>query len=90
MPGWLEFTLAGFTFSMNIIPRALILLPLGHHIVVGVYPFVERWVTGDNREHHLLDRPRNAPTRTAISMPGISMYSVLMFAATERHHCHQF
>jgi len=80
LPGWLEFTLAGFTFSMNIMPGALILLPLVY-IVVGVYPFVERWVTGDNREHHLLDRPRNAPTRTAIGMAGISMYSVLMFAA---------
>ena len=32
---------------------------------VMAYPFVEAWVTGDKREHHLLQRPRNAPTRTA-------------------------
>jgi ubiquinol-cytochrome c reductase cytochrome b subunit len=80
LPGWLEFTALGYTLSLNIMPGALILLPLVY-IVVGVYPFVERWVTGDTREHHLLDRPRNAPVRTAIGMAGITMYSVLMFAA---------
>lgn len=80
LPGWLEFEALGYTLSLNIMPGALILLPLVY-IVVGVYPFVERWVTGDDREHHLLDRPRNAPVRTAIGMAGITMYSVLMFAA---------
>ena len=80
LPGWMEFTALGYTFSFNIMPGALILLPLVY-IVVGVYPFVERWVTGDNREHHLLDRPRNAPVRTALGMAGITAYSVLMFAA---------
>ena len=32
--------------------------------MLGVYPFVERFVTKDDREHHLLERPRNAPVRT--------------------------
>ena len=32
--------------------------------MLGIYPFVEKWVTGDTREHHLLDRPRNNPVRT--------------------------
>ncbi len=32
---------------------------------VLAWPFLEAWVTGDKREHHLLQRPRNAPTRTA-------------------------
>jgi len=81
LPGWLEFNLWGYTFSMNIMPGALILLPLVY-TVVGIYPFVERWITGDQREHHLLVRPRNAPVRTALGMAGISMYSVLMFAAS--------
>jgi ubiquinol-cytochrome c reductase cytochrome b subunit len=80
LPGWLEFTALGYTLSLNIMPGALILLPLVY-VVVGVYPFVERWITGDDREHHLLQRPRNAPVRTAIGMAGITMYSVLMFAA---------
>src|SRR5690606_21380668 len=32
------------------------------------------------REHHLLDRPRNAPTRTAVGLAAISMYVVLALA----------
>ncbi|ADU48496.1 cytochrome b [Intrasporangium calvum] len=81
VPGWLEFeSWGGFTWSMNIFPFSLILLP-AMWTLIGVYPFVEKWVTGDNREHHLLDRPRNAPTRTAIGVAGIVMYAVLMFAA---------
>ncbi|EAP98795.1 cytochrome B subunit [Janibacter sp. HTCC2649] len=80
LPGWLEFHIQGFTLSLNIALGALVLLPLVY-IVVGVYPFVERWVTGDTREHHLLDRPRNNPTRTGLGMAGIVAYSVFMFAA---------
>jgi ubiquinol-cytochrome c reductase cytochrome b subunit len=80
LPGWLEFEILGFTLSLNIALGALVLLPLVY-IVLGAYPFVERWVTGDTGEHHLLDRPRNNPTRTGIGMAGIVAYSVFMFAA---------
>ena len=48
---------------------------------MAAYPFLERWVTGDNREHHLLDRPRNNPTRTGLGMAALTAYCVLMFAA---------
>jgi ubiquinol-cytochrome c reductase cytochrome b subunit len=34
-------------------------------------------VTGDKREHHLLDRPRDAPTRTAFGVMAITFYLVL-------------
>ncbi|HMM95868.1 MAG: ubiquinol-cytochrome c reductase cytochrome b subunit [Micrococcales bacterium] len=80
LPGWLEFHFLGFTLSLNIALGALVLLPLVY-TVLGIYPFLERWVTGDQREHHLLDRPRNAPTRTGIGMAGITAYTVFMFAA---------
>ena len=80
LPGWLEFQLFGFTLSLNIALGALVLLPLVY-IVIGVYPFVERWVTGDTGEHHLLDRPRNNPARTGIGMAGIVAYSVFLFAS---------
>ena len=26
-----------------------------------VWPWIEAWITSDQREHHILDRPRNAP-----------------------------
>jgi ubiquinol-cytochrome c reductase cytochrome b subunit len=80
LPGWLEFHFWGYTLSLNIALGALVLLPLVY-TVLGVYPFVEKFVTKDEREHHLLDRPRNNPTRTAIGMAGITAYTVFMFAA---------
>jgi ubiquinol-cytochrome c reductase cytochrome b subunit len=80
LPGWLEFTAFGFTLSLNIALGALVLLPVVY-LLLGIYPFVERWVTRDDREHHLLDRPRNAPVRTGIGMAAITAYSVLLFAS---------
>jgi quinol---cytochrome-c reductase cytochrome b subunit len=34
-------------------------------------------VRRDNREHHLLDRPRDAPTRTALGAMAVAFYLVL-------------
>ena len=78
LPGWLEFTAFDFTFSFNIFIGAILLIPF-IYTILGVYPFVEAWVTGDKREHHLLDRPRNAPTRTALGVAAITFYAVLLF-----------
>ena len=47
-----------------------------------IYPFIEAWITGDKREHHIADRPRNAPTRTAIGAAGVTFYAVLWAAAS--------
>ena len=80
LPGFLEFELFGFTWSMNVFLGAVALIPV-MYTAAGAYPWIEAWVTGDTREHHLLDRPRNAPTRTAIGMAAFSFYVVLMFAA---------
>jgi len=75
MPDWVT-NVGGYTISWNVfIPFAV---PLG--IVFGggaVWPFIERWVTGDRLEHHVLDRPRNAPTRTAIGVAAVVFYGVL-------------
>ena len=80
LPGWLEFTAFGFTFSFNVMIGAILLIPVMYGLMAA-YPFLESWVTGDKREHHLLDRPRNNPTRTALGMAAMTMYGVLMFAA---------
>ncbi len=50
--------------------------------VMFAWPWIERWVTKDNREHHLLDRPRNAPFRTAMGAAGVVFYSVMWAAAS--------
>lgn len=80
VPPHLEFVWLNHTWSFNII---IPLVALGAFIVlVLVYPFIEAWITGDRREHHLLDRPRNAPTRTAIGAAGVTFYAALWAAAS--------
>ncbi len=61
----LETHAFGYTISWNILVPGLI-LPGIMFTGLALYPFIESWATGDKREHHLLDRPRNAPNRTAI------------------------
>ena len=77
MPAW-EFTdpLIGFTWSMNVFIPAVLLMGV-LFTVLGVWPFIEQWITGDKREHHLLERPRNAPVRTAFGVAGMTCYGVL-------------
>ena len=69
----------GYTWSWNILIPIIVLLVF--LVLVGAYPFIEKWVTGDEREHHVLDRPRNAPTRTAIGAAGVIFYAVLWAGA---------
>jgi ubiquinol-cytochrome c reductase cytochrome b subunit len=76
LPGWLEFTAFGWTFSFNIAIGGLV-LPGLVTVAALIYPFLEAWVTGDKREHHLLDRPRNAPTRTGLGAMAIAFYVLL-------------
>ncbi|GAA2664911.1 cytochrome bc complex cytochrome b subunit [Streptomyces vastus] len=77
MPGW-EINMAGHTLVLGVlIPIVVFPLLL---VFIGVYPFLESWITGDKREHHLLDRPRNRPVRTSIGTAWISVYLILLGA----------
>lgn len=67
----LETYLFGYTISWNILIPGLI-LPGIMFTGMALYPFIESWITGDKREHHLLDRPRNAPNRTAIGVMALT------------------
>jgi ubiquinol-cytochrome c reductase cytochrome b subunit len=78
-PGWWEFSAFGFTLSLNVAIGALLLIPVMYGLI-GAYPFVEAWVTGDTREHHVLDRPRNNPVRTGLGVAFIAEYFVLAMA----------
>ena len=61
----LETHAFGHTISWNILIPGLI-IPGILFTGMALYPFIESWITGDKREHHLLDRPRNVPNRTAL------------------------
>jgi hypothetical protein len=75
MPNW-ETDLWGHTISWNILFPGLI-LPGIMMTLMAVYPFIEAFVTGDKREHHLLDRPRDNPTRTALGAMSLVFYGLL-------------
>ncbi len=78
-PGW-EAEWLGRTWTFAIlVPLAVVSLFL---LLVVAYPFLEGWITGDRREHHLLDRPRNAPGRTGIGVAAIVFYGALWGAAS--------
>ncbi len=75
-----DIAIFDFMIPMGVmVPLVVSLLFLA---AVAVYPFIENWVTGDKREHHVLDRPRNAPTRTAIGAAGVTFYGVLWAGAS--------
>ncbi|MEV1129673.1 ubiquinol-cytochrome c reductase cytochrome b subunit [Agromyces sp. NPDC049794] len=78
-PGW-EFVLFDRTWSFNILVPLIVLG--GFIVTVLIYPFLEAWIKGDHREHHIADRPRNAPTRTAIGAAGVTFYAGLWAAAS--------
>ena len=78
MPNW-ETTALGHTISWNVMIPGQIMPILLFGMVIG-WPFLEAWVTGDKREHHLLQRPRNAPTRTAFLAAMVTVYGLLWAA----------
>ena len=79
-PPHLDWHIGAYTIPMGIMLPLLVLpIFLG---LVAFYPFIEAWITGDKREHHILDRPRNVPTRTAIGAAGVTFYAVLWASAS--------
>lgn len=77
MPGAFEVVIGGYTLSLNVLIPAVI-LPGLFFGVLALYPWIEGWATGDRGEKHVLDRPRNAPTRTAFGVAIITFYVVLV------------
>ena len=54
-----------------------IVMPLVLFGLLGAYPWLERWWTGDRRHHQVLQRPRDNAGRTAVGAMGIAFYLVL-------------
>lgn len=82
MPGGAEFvTWGGWTVPMNILVPGVI-VPGILFTALAIYPFLEAWATGDKREHHLLDRPRNVPSRTGIGVAILTAFIILVLAGS--------
>jgi ubiquinol-cytochrome c reductase cytochrome b subunit len=67
------YTLPPLFWPTVVLPGILTMLPL-------FYPFIEARFTKDKQAHHLLQRPRDVPTRTALGAMAVSFYIVLMLS----------
>jgi ubiquinol-cytochrome c reductase cytochrome b subunit len=78
-PAW-EPELFGFRLPNPFFPG--IVLPTVTFGLLYAWPFLEARFTGDRAEHHLLDRPRDRPARTAIGVGVLAFYAVLLLAGS--------
>jgi ubiquinol-cytochrome c reductase cytochrome b subunit len=76
MPNWFEYEIGGYTLSLSVLLPSVI-LPGVLTLLLVIYPWLEAWITGDRREHHLLDRPRNVPVRTGLGAMALTFYTLL-------------
>jgi ubiquinol-cytochrome c reductase cytochrome b subunit len=59
-----------------------VLFPAIVFMLLYAWPWIERWVSGDDREHHLLQRPRDNPWRTAVGMAVLTWVLVPFLAGS--------
>ncbi len=86
--GWLEGALRLFPpWDAHIVGHTVsevfwpgVVLPGVTFVLLYAWPFLEARATGDYAEHHLLDRPRDRPVRTAIGVGVLTFYGVLLLA----------
>jgi ubiquinol-cytochrome c reductase cytochrome b subunit len=86
--GWLEGalrlgpsfepTILGITIPTPFIPG--ILVPGLLFTIIALWPFIEARMRGDQAAHHLLDRPWEAPVRTATGLAVLSVFLVQTLA----------
>jgi ubiquinol-cytochrome c reductase cytochrome b subunit len=58
------------------------LFPLVVLAVLALWPWIERRLTGDRAAHNLLDRPRDAPFRTAFGLAFLTWIFLVFFAGS--------
>ncbi len=68
-----SYTIPPLLWPTVVLPGILTMLPL-------FYPFIEARFTKDKQAHHLLQRPRDVPTRTALGAMALSFYVVLLLS----------
>jgi ubiquinol-cytochrome c reductase cytochrome b subunit len=67
-----------------------LIVPGAFFTLLAGYPLLERRRDGDRAAHRLLDRPRDAATRTAAGAAGITFYGLLWAAAANDQIAYQF
>ena len=60
-----------------------IVIPGAIFTVVFAWPWIDaRFITGDHREHHINQRPRDVPVRSAIGIAGLTFLAVIFVAGS--------
>ena len=77
MPAW-EIRAFGYELPNPFYPG--VLLPGITFGLLYLWPFIEARFTHDHDEHHLLDRPRDRPLRTALGVATLVFYGILLLA----------
>ena len=79
-PAW-EFTIAGITIPAAFLPSVVV--PGIIFGVVFAWPWIDAaFITKDHREHHIAQRPRDVPMRTAIGVAGLTLLGVIFVAGS--------
>lgn len=77
MPPW-EIRAFGFEVPNPFFPG--VLMAGLTFTLLYLWPFLEARVTGDHAEHHLVDRPRQRPVRTALGVACLAFFVVCFLA----------
>ncbi|MGY6501442.1 MAG: cytochrome b [Acidimicrobiales bacterium] len=56
--------------------------PIAVFTTLYAWPFAEERLTGDHEDHHILQRPRDHPVRTALGAAGLTFLLVLVMAGS--------
>ena len=72
-----------FGFMINNLVYSGILIPGLIFTTLLAVPWIDRRLTGDDAEHHLLDRPRDAPNRTALGAAATTFVAVLFLGGSQ-------
>jgi ubiquinol-cytochrome c reductase cytochrome b subunit len=79
LPNW-ETRIGNFTipnpFYSGVLPAGIAFT------LIYLHPWIEARLTGDRREHHVLDRPRDRPFRTGIGVAALTAFTVLGLAGS--------
>ena len=80
MPAW-EFNNFGYTIPLEVTFPAVIFPGIVFNIAMA-WPWIEQQFTKDKQMHHLLDRPRDVPHRTAFGVAFFSLLAILFIASS--------
>ncbi|MEO9223458.1 MAG: cytochrome bc complex cytochrome b subunit [Acidimicrobiales bacterium] len=76
-PAW-EVRIGSYSLPNPFFPA--VLMPGITFLVLFLWPFIDKRLTGDFDEHHILERPRDRPWRAALGVGAFTFYTVLFVA----------